>query len=138
MGLMWDKRSTRAVHKYLDGASPEERREFAETLLNAQSRVRRDSSVPRSLVRASRLASVALVGVSALDRGFEQEQFRLVLGLALLLAIAWFPNQLAQATGRFGVGRYVSRPSHPWVLLIVAWLLLLVFALAALFGGPHN
>ena len=126
-----------AIQRYWENASPEEQQKFAKTLLDAEARVRKDSSVPPSVIRTSRLASAAIVGAYALGDGLVLG-FRGIFAFAFLVAIAWFPNQLARATGRMGVGTAVSRPSHPWVLLIIVWMLLLVFALGVFFGGAPD
>src|SRR5262245_26976982 len=51
--------------------------------------------------------------------------FRLLAFLVLPMSIAWFPNQVASATGSLGVLQRVTRPSPPLPLLILAWVLLL-------------
>lgn len=79
-----------------------------------------------------------LIGLIALAGGLAEAKVRTLGGSLLLLAIAWFPNQVAGATGRLNVGPAVSRASSPWVLLVFAWLMLLFLGLATILGSDSR
>ena len=136
---MAEKKPSSAVRKYLENATPEEQQEFSEALLSRQSGIGSDQhGVPPSVVSISRLVWLMVVVLSILAMGWREDAIWAAVFLVVLGAVAWFPNETAAATGRLGVGTAVSRPSHPWVLFVVAWLFLLLIGVVAtlkLFGA---
>jgi hypothetical protein len=117
----------RATRRYLEDATPEDQTAFAEALLAAESRSQPARPfVPPSVVWASRIGSILVAGMWVLSLTGGENRYRAVLGLVVILAAAWFPNQVAGATGRLSPGGFVTRVSNPWLLLAVVWLLLLV------------
>jgi len=125
------KKPSTAVRQYLESATPEQQRQFSKALLSRQSRVDGSASaIPGSVILASRVASLVAISTYALSVGWSEDLLTAGAAFVILGAVAWFPNELAAATGRLGAGPAVSRPSHPWVLLVIVWIFLLMMALA--------
>ena len=129
---MNDKQVDDTIRRYLETGTPEEQKEFAEALLSSQKKINDPTpSIPAATIRASRFLFVVLAAFIVISLGRREELVKLLPLLVLLGAMAWFPNEIAAATGRIGFRTAVSRPSHPWILFVLVWLFLLLFGLAA-------
>jgi hypothetical protein len=122
------KKADTPTERYLAKATPQEQRDFANALLAGRARVAslEENDISRRAVLASRLLSLPIIGFYIASVGLGPQLIRVLAGLTLCIAMAWFPNQVARATGRIGGQTGISRPSHPRIALVVAWLLLLM------------
>ena len=59
------------------------------------------------------------------------------VGTLLLLALIWFPEFFGSLTG-LGRRAPIDRPSPPWLVAVLGWLLLLGFPVLALVSGWIN
>lgn len=119
------KKPITPIQKYMETATPEEQEELSRSLLASQARIERTSRISERTIRASRLLSSAIILAYLSSSTWNEDLIKSVGFFFLLGAIAWFPNEVAAATGRIGIRPAVSRPSHPWFLFIAAWLFLL-------------
>jgi hypothetical protein len=123
-------RAKDAMRRYSAALSPNERTELARTLIEASSATGLASAgraVPNSLVWISRIGSLAVASYYWYLTGFVQHSLlQLALSLFLPIAVVWFPNQLARATGRLGVSPKITIASPPRAVLALGWVILLV------------
>jgi hypothetical protein len=131
---MTKEKPNRAVRKYLDNATPEQKREFFSALLSRESRIKGQErrGISDVVIRRSRVCSLIVALLYAWAVGWSEELIRAAAILVLLGAIAWFPNEVAAATGRLGIGPAVSRPSHPWFLFVAAWIFWCLIGIVAI------
>jgi hypothetical protein len=118
-----------AVKRYLAEANPAERRELANALLDSSTNrlTRAPAEVPLYAVLLSRLASTAIVILELVllpDTGIHRTQ--VLAALFFPLVVAWFPNEIARATGRIDMVIRIDRASARQITLTLGWALLLM------------
>jgi hypothetical protein len=52
--------------------------------------------------------------------------FRRIFYLPFILAMASFPNEIGATTSRWVMSTPMQRPSSPWALFVLAWIVLLL------------
>ena len=93
--LMQDKSSEDAIQKYMEGASEEEQKDFAEALLDSRERAAPPTykDVPHRLVVVSRVFAVVAVVATLFMMEWDRLPFRRVFYLPFILAMASFTNE---------------------------------------------
>ena len=125
---MQDKSSEDAIQKYMEGASEEEQKDFAEALLDSRERAARPPyiGVPHRLVVVSRVFAVVAVVASLFMMEWDHLPLRRVFILPVILAMASFPNEFGATTNRWVMKTPMNRPSTPWATFVLAWIVLLL------------
>src|SRR5262245_59323801 len=116
-----EERIRSAIRSYSESLSPEERAEFARTLLETTSakQLPTHRAVPDALVWGSRLSSLVVAGYYWSLVSFDSVAgLRIAAGFLLPLAVVWFPNQLSRAAGHFSwAAPRITRASPPRAVL---------------------
>ena len=122
---MAEKEPNGPIQRYLHSATPEGQKAFGAALAGRKKSM--PAAVSGSMIMASRWLSLGIAISYLLSSGWSAETLQAMAFLVLLGAVAWFPNEAAEATGRIGLGSAVSRRSHPWILFVLVWVFLAVF-----------
>jgi len=137
MEAMGEKKTQDALHKYLENTSEEEQREFAGAFLKSRERARphTEEEVPPRVLRISRILALTLLGLHVVFLSWAPYYWiEGLLTTLLLVAMVCFPNQLTFTATRLVtfLSAPLRRPLTPWMVFVVAWLILLLSVLAPL------